>query len=336
MSTWKELSENPRLKKIHDERIQILKAIREFFWSAGFQEVETPLALRFPGQEPYLNPVPVRLLDAGKNIYDWHLRTSPEFALKKLLAAGYEKIFEIGKCFRGGEDIRGTHSLEFTMIEWYRCPGELTDIMDDTEKLFKKILRKLGKDSLQYNGREIPALQKWQRVSLKKLFRKYLKVDLDKYLEIESLKKLAEKVGQKVSDTDEYEDVFFRIFLNEIEPNLGLERPTFVYDYPARMCSLSRPTNDPKYAERFELYVGGLEVANAFGELLDPDEQKRRLEADQALRSKLGKETWPVDPDFISALEELSLKRALPAEALAKAGDANQSAARNNLNTLFF
>lgn len=311
MSSWKELKENPRLKKIHDDRILILKSIREFFWSVGFVEAETPLALRFAGQEPYLNPVPVQLKDAGNNIYDFHLRTSPEFALKKLLAAGHEKIFEIGKCFRNNEDIRGTHSPEFTMIEWYRAPGGLEEIMNDTEKLFKKILKKLGKVSLQYNGKEIPALKKWQRVSMKKLFRKYLEVDLDKYLEIEPLKKLAEKLGQTVSATDEYEDVFFKIFLNKIEPKLGIEKPTFVYDYPARMCSLSKLSKeDPRYAERFELYVGGLEVANAFGELLDSVEQNRRLEADRSLRQKFGRETWLVDPGFIAALASIKEKQA--------------------------
>lgn len=311
MSSWKELKENPRLKKIHDDRIIILKAIREFFWSAGFQEMETPLALKFPGQEPYLNPVAVKIEDAGKNVYDFYFRTSPEFALKKLLGAGYEKIFEIGKCFRDGEDIRGTHSPEFTMIEWYRCPGSLEDIMNDTEKLFKKILKKLGKDSLHYNGLQIPALRKWQRSSMKKLFKKYLKVNLDKYLETEPLKKLAEKVGLNVSDGDEYEDIFFKIFLNKIEQKLGIEKPVFVYDYPARMCSLSKLSEgDQRYAERFELYVGGLEVANAFGELLDPIEQKRRLMEDQALRAKLGRETWPVDRDFLAALANIKQKKA--------------------------
>ncbi len=311
MSSWKELKENPRLKKIHDDRIIILKSIREFFWSEGFVEAETPLALRFPGQEPYLSPVPVRLTDAGKNIYYFHLRTSPEFALKKLLGAGYKKIFEIGKCFRNNEDIHGTHSPEFTMIEWYRCPGSLEDIMTDTEKLFKKILKKLGKDSVEYNGKEIPARGKWKRVSMKKLFQKYLKADLDEYLEIEPLKKLAEKFGQTTSAADEYEDVFFKIFLNEIEPKLGIDKPIFVYDYPARMCSLSKlSVSDSRYAERFELYIGGLEVANAFGELLDPVEQERRLEADQALRQKLGRETWAVDQEFISVLASLKEKNA--------------------------
>lgn len=311
MSSWKELKENPRLKKIHDDRMIIQKVIREFFWSNGFQETETPLAIRLPGQEPYLNPVPVRLQDAGKNSYDFYFRTSPEFALKKLLAVGYEKIFEIGKCFRDGEDIRGSHSPEFTMIEWYRAPGAIKEIMDDTEKLFKKVLKKLEKNSLQYNGKEIPALLKWQRVSLKKIFKKYLEVDLDKYLEIEPLKQLAEKIGLNISEQDEYEDVFFKIFLNKIEPQLGLEKPVFVYDYPARMCSLSKLTeNDPRYAERFELYVGGLEVANAFGELLDPIEQEKRLKEDQALRSKLGRKIWSIDQDFIKALANIEVKQA--------------------------
>ena len=306
MSNWNDLKNNPRLKKIYEDRLLITKSVREFFWNAGFQEAETPLAMRLPGQEPYLNPIPVQVKDAGGRAYDLHLRTSPEFALKKLLAAGFTKIFEIGKCFRGDEDTGGTHSPEFTMLEWYRAPGKLSDIMTDTEELFKFVMKKLGKEKFSYRGKEISCFEKWDRVTMKELFQKYLSVDLNEYLETNKIFELAKKLGHSADPNDEYENIFFKIFLNEIEPKLGNERPVFVTEYPARMCSLSKLSEtDPRYAERFELYVGGLEVANAFGELIDPAEQQKRLEADRSLRQKLGKENWDVDPDFIAALGEL-------------------------------
>jgi lysyl-tRNA synthetase class 2 len=180
--------------------------------------------------------------------------------------------------------------------------------MDDAEKLFKQALSAIGKRELQYRGKNISVEGKWDRVTMKELFQKYLQVNLDEYLETEKISELAAKLGYKVEKDEEYENIFFKIFLNEIESKLGIEKPIFVYDYPARMCSLSRRSSDERYAERFELYVGGLEVANAFGELTDPIDQEKRLGADFELRKKLSKETWPIDADFIAALGEIDAK----------------------------
>ncbi|TSC84372.1 MAG: Uncharacterized protein G01um101413_667 [Parcubacteria group bacterium Gr01-1014_13] len=304
MSTWSDLKNNHRLKNIYDTRINILRLIREFFWSLNFVETDTPIAIKNPGQEPYLNPVPVIFYDPVGKAENFYLHTSPELAMKKLLAAGYEKIFQIVKCFRNYESFGGNHNTEFTMIEWYRSPGKYQDIMDDTENLFKFVGEKLNKKTVRCNDKEINISGKWERQSMKEIWQKFINVNLDDYLDISSLKKLAEDKGYKVDKADAYEDIFFKIFLNEIEPHLGNETPIFVYDYPAQMTSLSRLCeNDPRYAERFELYIGGLELANAFGELTDAKEQKDRLENDKKLRGELGKPTWPVDPDFIGALE---------------------------------
>ncbi len=305
MVVWKELKDNPRLKTAYTARLDIIRLVREFFWSQNFQETDTPIALRYPGQEPYLHPVPVTLHDPLGRPEPFYLHTSPEFAMKKLLAAGFPKIFQLAKCFRDYEAWGdGTHNTEFTLLEWYRAPGTLAEIMNDAESLFKYVGIKLGFDKLRYRNKEIIINESWEKKTMKQLWLDYLGVDLDLYLEIEPLQKLSQKLGFPFTDADEYEDLFFKIFLNKIEPYLGLERPTFVYDYPTRMCSLSRVcAYDPRYAERAELYVGGLELANGFGELTDPVEQQTRLTADQALRQKLGKPTWPVDPDFIAALE---------------------------------
>ncbi len=304
MSNWSDLKNNPRLKNIYDTRVNILRLIREFFWSLDFVETDTPIAIKNPGQEPYLNPVPVVFYDPAGKAENFYLHTSPELAMKKLLAAGYKKIFQIVKCFRNNESFGGNHNTEFTMIEWYRSPGKYQDIMDDTENLFKFVGEKLNKQTVKYNNKEINISGKWDRLSMKEVWQKFINVNLDDYLDFENLKKLAEGKGYKVDHSDKYEDVFFKIFLNEIEPHLGNETPVFVYDFPAQMTSLSRLCEqDNRYAERFELYVGGLELANAFGELTDAKEQKDRLEKDKNLRSELGKTTWPVDPDFIQALQ---------------------------------
>ncbi len=302
MSTWQELRDNPRLKKIFEQRSAIIRLMREFFWSRGFIETETPHALRYPGQEPYLNPMPIEVHDAVGAPHQMYLHTSPEFSLKKILAAGFSKIFYITKTFRDHESFGGRHNPEFTMIEWYRAPGSYHNFMRDLEDLYKYVGEKLGIKELKYNDRSIKLHEVWDQKSMKELWLEYVGVNLDDYLTTEALGGLVVKQGLKVEANDEYEDLFFKIFLNKIELYLGAERPIFVYDYPAQMCSLSRLSADPRYAERVECYIGGLEMCNGFGELTDPDEQEKRLEADRAMRRRLGKKTWPVDPDFIAAV----------------------------------
>ncbi len=319
MSTWSDLKNNPRLKEIYNTRIEIIKLTREFFWSHGFVETDTPIAVKLASQEPYLNPLSITIHDPNGKAESFYLRTSPEYALKKLLATGYEKIFEIGKCFRDYESFGGNHNTEFTMIEWYRAPasakasagkaGILSEIMDDTENLFKFVGKKLNKNTVKYKDKEINIVADWDRLSMKEIWQKFVGVNLDDYLELNQLSELAKSKGYTVTPDDAYEDIFYKIFLNEIEPNLGNFKPVFVYDYPAQMSSLSQLcAHDNRYAERFELYVGGLELANAFGELTDAVEQEKRLEEDKFKRKQLGKEVWPVDLDFISALGALPAK----------------------------
>lgn len=304
MSNWRDLKENPRLKKNNDIRIEILKLIREFFWSQNFAETETPIAIKFPGQEPYLNPISVNFHDPNGHEEKFYLHTSPEFAMKKLLAAGYEKIFQITKCFRDYEEFGGLHNTEFTMIEWYRSPGDFIEIMNDTEELFKFVGKKLEVENLTFKDKKIKISGPWDRLTMKEIWEKYLNVNLDDYLSLEALKKLTSELGFSVNEDDAYEDLFYKIFLNKIESNLGIDKPVFIYNYPAGMASLSRLcASDSRYAERFELYIGGVELANAFGELTDAEDQNTRLEMDEEHRKTLGKETWPVDPGFIDALK---------------------------------
>jgi lysyl-tRNA synthetase class 2 len=307
---WSDLKTNTRLKEIYDSRLKIVRLIREFFWSAGFEEADTPIAVKYPGQEPYLNPVPVSLHNPAGEEHKFYLHTSPEFAMKKLLAAGYPKIFQICKTFRDFEQFGGLHNPEFTMIEWYRAPGTLEEIMDDTEALFKYVGKELGvalviPPSLRGDkgGSKIDISGQWDRLSMRHVWQKYIGVELNDYLSVVKMQELMLERGYNFQ-SEVYEDLFFKIFLNEIESKLGMEKPVMIYDYPEQMTSLSRLSAvDPRYAERFELYIAGIELANAYGELTDPVEQKKRLEADREKRQQLGKETWPVDSDFISALE---------------------------------
>lgn len=289
---------------MYDQRCQIIRLTREFFWSQGFTETDTPIALKLPGQEPYLSPVPIVFHSPTGKEEQLYLHTSPEFGLKKLLAAGYKKVFSVVKCFRDYEAFGdGTHNTEFTMLEWYRAPGSYFDFMDDTEKLFQYIGRALGKTSVEFRGQTCAIAEKWDRKTMNEVWQEFVGVNLDDYLTVEAMSKLVENKGYPIGTTDAYEDLFFKVFLNEIEPKLGLDRPVFVYEYPKQMCSLSRVcAHDSRYAERAELYSAGLELANGFGELVDPEEQCDRLEADRQLRERLGKESWPVDPDFIAAL----------------------------------
>ncbi|MFA5133737.1 MAG: EF-P lysine aminoacylase EpmA [Patescibacteria group bacterium] len=300
MSDWQDLKNNPRLKEIYNKRIEILRLTREFFWRAGFLETDTPVAVYPPSQEPYLSPVPVKFFTPDNVEHKFYLHTSPEFAMKKLLAAGYEKIFQLTKCFRNYESFGGQHNPEFMMIEWYRAPGALKEIMDDTEKLFKYIGKKLGIENLSARGNSVPLAGKWERKTMKQVWKKFVGINLDEYLTSETMRELCRKLGY---DTDgRYEDLFYKIFLNKIEPFLGVKKPIFIYDYPAAMCSLSRPAEDSRYALRFELYIGGLELANAFGELTDAVKQKNNLEEDRKKRQELDREIYPVDRELIAAL----------------------------------
>ncbi|OGH84192.1 MAG: EF-P lysine aminoacylase GenX [Candidatus Magasanikbacteria bacterium RIFOXYA2_FULL_44_8] len=301
---WKELKDNPRLKNVFDQRAVIVRLTREFFWSQNFIETETSTAVKAPDQEPHLDPIMTKFHDENKRETVWYLQTSPEFAMKKLLGAGYEKIFQICKCFRDEEESGVTHNPEFTMIEWYRTPGAYEEIMTDTENLFKYIAEKTGVSLAKYNGCEIDMTKKWERVRVKDLWQKYIGVNLDDYLDEKKMAELVRERGYQVNEGDDFNDLFHKIFLNEIEPHIGKNNPTIVYEYPAQLAALARlcPA-DARYAERFELYICGLEIANCFGELTDGEAQLKRFEHEQGERVRLGKSAMPIDKELINALK---------------------------------
>jgi len=299
MKTWERYKTDPQYRERIAKRAKIVEAIRDFFSSEGFVEVETPQLVRAPGMEPNLAHFKTTLRAApgasAPSEIEGFLITSPEYACKKMLAAGIPKLFSLGKVFRNGEPWGGAHNPEFTMLEWYRAGEEYRKLMDDTERLVAACARVVGH----------PGYPAWERLSVREAFAR-AQVNLDECLTRDTMSAAARRKGYAVSSDDTFDDCFFKIFLTEIEPGLGTERPTILYEYPVQMAALSRPKpEDPRYAERFEVYLGGLELSNAFSELTDPVEQRRRLVEEQNLRVRLGKERLPVDEDFLAALAHM-------------------------------
>lgn len=305
-----------------EQRAHILRCIREFFWSQNFLEVETPLILGLPGQEPYLSPMKVSVHNEKGEMHQGYLHTSPEYTMKKMLGAGFEKIFSLTKTFRDYESFGGTHNPEFTMVEWYRNNQNMYDIMEDCEALFAYIskyiadIKKpgviLSQETCGHNASDqcfrflAPSVvleRPWKRIHMRDLWRQYIGVNLDEYLTVDAMRELNIQQGFNPKDDEPYEDLFYRLFLNKIEPYLGVHEPTIVHHYPSQMAALARvDVDDPNYAERFEIYIDGIELANAFGELTDPVEQKKRLEEEQEHRRRSGKDVFDVDQEFIDAL----------------------------------
>lgn len=289
---WERLK-NEKLKRNLVVRAKITRAIREFFWSDGFCEIETPTIVRLPGQEPYLHPVSVCVNDAFGAQHKGYLITSPEYCLKKVLAAGFDKIFQITPCYRNREEFGGLHNPEFTMLEWYRASADYFALMDDIDNCLKYISEHV----------EDIKIESCERISMRDLWKRELGANLDELLTVVAMQKFVLSRGYNAREEEQYEDLFFRVFLNEIEGKLGFLKPIIVYDYPAQMASLSRlKADDARYAERFELYIKGKEIANAFSELTDGVEQKKRLNHERNLREKAGFDVYDVDDDFIEAV----------------------------------
>jgi lysyl-tRNA synthetase class 2 len=247
--------------------------VRDFFTGQDFLEVDTPIRIPAPAPEPFIAAIP-----SG----DWYLQTSPELSMKRLLAAGYPKIFQICKCFRKEE--RGKRHLEeFTMLEWYEAGATYHDLMDHCENLFQFISGRLPiDDSIRYREHDIDITPTWERLSVENAFNRYASMLMEEAIKA---------------------DQFDEIIAFDIEPNLGLEKPTFLYDYPAATCPLASPKPDqPHLAQRFELYIGGLELCNGFTELTDPDEQRRRFTEELDRREKSGEDGYPIPEKFLDDL----------------------------------
>jgi lysyl-tRNA synthetase class 2 len=287
-----------------EARARIAAAVRNFFAERGFAEVETPALQVSPGLEPHLVAFTTELLEPGEGSRVRHLHTSPEFAMKKLLVAGVPRLFQLARVFRNGERGR-LHHPEFTMLEWYRAGASYRDLMADCEALLRAVAPRYS-----WAGRSADAAGPWTYVSVAAAFRRWAGIDLLATApdpgapSLALLAEAARPIGIAPHEGDGWEDLFFRIFLERIEPELGIGAPAILYDYPISMAALARPKpEDPRLAERFELYLCGVELANAFGELTDAAEQRRRFARDRAAKEARYGFSYPVDEDFLAALE---------------------------------
>lgn len=292
-------------KKIAQKRSELYKQIRVFFDEQKFTEVETPIMVEYPGMEPHLTPFETTLKIQNQPPKTLFLNTSPELQMKKLLASDFGNIYTMTKVFRNGETGGPMHNPEFTMLEWYRTKADYFDIMEDCENLITHLAKIFSKTSK--TSEKILKLQKpWPRISTNDLFIKHCGIDLTKYPDKNSFKKIADKKGLDTKACEDWDDIFFKIFLNNIEPKLP-KTPIFIYDYPSTQAALARKSEkNPFFAERFELYINAIELANAFSELIDADEQKQRLQEERELRGRLGKTVFDIDEEFIAALESIS------------------------------
>lgn len=257
--------------KLLQERAALIQAVRSFFIEHDFLEVDTPIRTPAPVPEAHIEPVP-----SG----DWFLQASPELCMKRLLCAGYLKIFQICKCFRNNE--RGSlHLPEMTMLEWYR-PGTYLDLMSDCQALFSTICPRL---TIEVSGQSINLTPPWKQITLENAFQQFAEISLSQAIKL-----------------NQYEE----ILVSEIEPRLGIDSPVFLCEYPSSMASLAKldPEN-PAVAQRFELYINGIELANGFTELTNPVDQRTRFQQEMVIMKNHARTPGPMPEKFLNDLANM-------------------------------
>ncbi|HET7716821.1 MAG TPA: EF-P lysine aminoacylase EpmA [Bauldia sp.] len=287
-------------------RAQIVAALRRWFEAEGFLIVE-PAALQVsPGNEAHLHAFSTELVGPDGARALRYLHTSPEFAMKKLLAAGEERIAAFAPVYRNRER-SPLHAPEFTMVEWYRVGAAYTAVMADTAALVAEAARAAGSATLSFRGRMADPFAVPERLTVAKAFSRWAGIDLLAVTHSrDRLASGAVAAGVRVADDDTWSDIFSRVLSEKIEPNLGAGAPTLLHEYPAEEAALARISpRDPRVAERFELYACGVELANGFAELTDPPEQRRRLAAEMDEKARVYGDRYPLDEDFLAALAEM-------------------------------
>ena len=291
-------------------RSHIAAAVRAWFQKSGFIEVETATLQVSPGNETHLHAFATDLIGPGTERRPLYLRTSPEFACKKLLAAGETRIFDFARVFRNRE--RGAlHHPEFTMLEWYRANEPYETLMDDCAGLLAEAARAAGTKEFSFRGKIADPYRTPERVTVAEAFTRYAGVDLLATVnggegDRGALAAAAVKAGITIADDDTWGDIFSRILAERVDPHLGIGCATLLYEYPLPLAALARAKpGSGKVAERFELYACGVELGNAFGELTDVAEQRKRFAAAMAEKKRIHGESYPVDEDFMDALAEM-------------------------------
>jgi len=291
-------------------RGRVAASLRAWFAGRGFVEVETATLQVSPGNEIYLHAFATELIGPDTERRPLYLRTSPEFACKKLLAAGETRIFDFARVFRNRE--RGAlHHPEFTMLEWYRANESYETLMDDCAALIYEAAMAAGAKQFSFRGKTVDPFAEPERVTVAEAFRLHAGVDLLATVkagqsDAAGLAAAAAKAGVKTAGDDSWGDIFSRILAERVEPHLGVGRATILYEYPLPLAALARAKKgSDKVAERFELYACGVELGNAFGELIDVAEQRVRFAAAMHEKQRIYGERYPVDEDFLTALAQM-------------------------------
>ena len=299
-------------KPFLDARGKVLRAVRRWFEDQGFIEVETAALQVSPGNEPHLSVFSTMLSNGAGHAQRLYLHTSPEFACKKLLAAGETRIVSLARVFRNGE--RGPlHHPEFTMLEWYRVGAPLEALMDDCAALLRVAAQAVSTDALRWRGQTADPYAPPHRISVADAFAQYADSDLLGTLadpdapDVDALARQVAQLGIRVAADDTWSDLFSKVLSERIEPQMGAGRATVLEDYPAPEAALAKlDPADPRVAKRFELYACGVELANGFEELTDPVAQRARFVAAADLRrERYGDEPPPIDEDFLAALAQM-------------------------------
>ena len=288
-------------------RGRITAAVRAHFAAEGFLEVECGQIQRSPGNETHLHALEARIGTPEGGVETRYLHTSPEFAMKKLIAAGETRIFDFARVFRGRER-SALHAPEFTMLEWYRAHEPYEALMADCAALMQIAARSAGVDHFAFRGQICDPFAEPERLTVAEAFERFAGIDLmattpDGTPDRTALARAVERAKIRMAPDDSWADLFTRVMVEKIDPHLGIGRPTILCEYPVAEAALARPKpSDPRVAERFELFACGVELANAFGELTDPVEQRRRFEADMDLKHRLYGVRYPIDEALLQAL----------------------------------
>lgn len=285
-------------------RTAMTAAARAWFHSHGFTEVETAALQASPGNETHLHGLPVAVTAPDGTPTQRYLHTSPEFAMKKLLAAGESQIFALARVWRD-RSRSALHATEFTMLEWYRVEQAFAATMDDTVALARAAVEAAGAETLTWRGRTAAWDAEPERISVAGAFCAHAGIDLPSIGEDrDAFAAAANERGIRTAEDDDWSDVFSRVLSEKVEPRLGDGRFTLLHGYPAPEAALARLSpNDPTVAERFELYACGVELANGFGELTDATAQRARFVAAMDRHEEIHGERFPIDEDFLAALE---------------------------------
>jgi lysyl-tRNA synthetase class 2 len=310
-SSWWSRHRHADRRPLLIQRNRIKAALRAHFDAAGFTEVECGALAVSPGNEAHLHAFATEALSTAGERRRLYLHTSPEFAAKKLLAAGETRIFDFARVFRNRE--RGAlHAPEFTMLEWYRAGEPYEVVQDDSLALLRLAADTAGTKAFSFRDRSCDPRATPQRLTVAQAFTFHAGTDLLATLspqgegDRDAFATKARRAGFAITDADNWSDIFSKVLVAAVEPRLGIGAPTLLSEYPRCEAALARATpHDPRVAERFELYACGVELANGFGELTDPVEQRTRFESEMAEKARIYGERYPLDEDFLAALEHM-------------------------------